>query len=94
MTLAKNIWWFSLVLIAGSVPLSAAEKLKALIVDGQNNHLVWPKSSVMMRQYLEETGLFEVDVARTRYHLEVRPRKGLAATRGGRGLGGSPGAQA
>ena len=47
--------------------LHAAEKLKALIVDGQNNHEVWPKSSIMMREYLEESGLFEVEVARTRY---------------------------
>jgi hypothetical protein len=46
---------------------SAAEKMKALIVDGQNNHEVWPKSTIMMKRYLEGTGLFEVDVARTRY---------------------------
>lgn len=45
----------------------AAGKLKALIVDGQNNHTVWPKSTIMMKQYLEETGMFEVDVARTHY---------------------------
>ena len=42
-------------------------KLNALIVDGQNNHKVWPKSTVMMKQYLEETGLFDVEVCRTRY---------------------------
>lgn len=41
--------------------------LKALIIDGQNNHVVWPKSTVMMKQYLEETGLFTVEVARTAY---------------------------
>jgi hypothetical protein len=46
---------------------AAAEKLKALIVDGQNNHAVWPKSTVMMKKYLEESGLFEVEVARTRF---------------------------
>jgi hypothetical protein len=45
----------------------AAEKMKALIVDGQNNHLVWPKSTIMMKHYLEETGLFEVEIARTKY---------------------------
>ncbi len=44
-----------------------AAKLKALIVDGQNNHLVWPKATIMMKQYLEETGLFEVKVERTQY---------------------------
>ncbi len=42
---------------------SAAEgKMRALIVVGHNNHAVWPKSTVMMKQYLEESGLFEVDV--------------------------------
>jgi len=46
---------------------SAGEKLKALIVDGQNNHDVWPKSTHMMRDYLEETGRFEVDIYRSRF---------------------------
>lgn len=41
--------------------------LKALIVDGQNNHYVWPKTTMMMKTYLEQTGLFTVDVARTAY---------------------------
>jgi len=48
-------------------PIMAEEKLRALIVDGQNNHEVWPKSTIMMKRYLEATGLFEVDVARTEY---------------------------
>ena len=64
----KNI----LPLIAGatfiaSSAANAAEKLKALIVDGQNNHAAWPKSTIIMREYLRETGLFEVDIARTRF---------------------------
>ncbi|MBP0903039.1 ThuA domain-containing protein [Mariniflexile gromovii] len=42
-------------------------KIKVLIVDGQNNHSVWPKSTIMMKQYLEETNLFEVDIERTHY---------------------------
>lgn len=50
-----------------SLPASAAEKFKALIVDGQNNHAVWPKSTVMMKQYLESSGLFEVEVARVHF---------------------------
>lgn len=45
----------------------SAEKLKALIVDGQNNHAVWPKSTIMMKSYLEDTGLFTVDINRVRY---------------------------
>jgi type 1 glutamine amidotransferase len=44
---------------------NAAEKLQALIVDGQNNHGVWPKTTQMMKKYLEETGLFNVEVATT-----------------------------
>ena len=55
------------VLLCGCSALSAAEKLKALIVDGQNNHAVWPKSTIIMREYLTGTGLFEVEVARTRF---------------------------
>lgn len=45
----------------------AEDKLKALIVDGQNNHVMWPKTTVMMKKYLEETELFAVDVARTAF---------------------------
>ncbi len=40
-------------------------KWKALIVDGQNNHGNWPQTTEMMKGYLEETGLFTVDIART-----------------------------
>jgi len=44
----------------------AQNKLNILIVDGQNNHAVWPKSTIMMKQYLEESGLFSVTVQRTK----------------------------
>lgn len=47
--------------------LLAETKLKALIVDGQNNHAMWPKITAMMKRYLEETGRFAVDVERTRF---------------------------
>lgn len=40
-------------------------KIKVLIVDGQNNHGAWPKTTVMMKTYLEDTGKFSVDVSRT-----------------------------
>jgi type 1 glutamine amidotransferase len=63
MKLTTSLIALSLIL---SLPASAAEKMKALIVDGQNNHAVWPKSTVMMKQYLESSGLFEVEVARVR----------------------------
>jgi len=44
----------------------AQKQLHVLIVDGQNNHAVWPKSTLMMKQYLEETGLFKVAIQRTK----------------------------
>lgn len=43
------------------------QKMKALIVDGQNNHGIWPKTTMMMKRYLEETGMFQVDIARTAF---------------------------
>lgn len=44
----------------------AQEKLKALIIDGENNHGIWPKTTMMMKDYLESTGIFEVDIYRTK----------------------------
>lgn len=66
---------------------SEPKNIRALIVDGQNNHNVWPKATVMMKQYLEETGMFSVDVARTAFtwkgeeHLPNFPVAGLSATK-------------
>jgi type 1 glutamine amidotransferase len=60
MKLVRLLLACGLFLSAPSLP--AAEKLKALIVDGQNNHACWPKTTPMMKQYLEDTGLFTVDV--------------------------------
>lgn len=64
----------------------AAPKLKALIVDGQNNHKLWPKTTAMMKQYLEDTGVFHVDVARTAFtvngeaELAAYPIEGVTST--------------
>lgn len=52
---------------ANAQQMEEATTLKALIVDGQNNHVMWPKISVMLQQYLEETGLFQVDIQRTAF---------------------------
>ncbi len=57
------------------VASAADAKMKALIIDGQNNHAVWPKSTIMMKQYLEDTGLFEVDVDRTKYTWRAEREK-------------------
>jgi type 1 glutamine amidotransferase len=42
-----------------------ADKYDALIVDGQSNHKIWPITTQYLKSYLEETGLFSVDIATT-----------------------------
>ncbi|MEM9236920.1 MAG: ThuA domain-containing protein [Verrucomicrobiota bacterium] len=80
-SLTTGLAILSLVASAG-----AAEKLKALIVDGQNNHDVWPKSTIMMKQYLQSTGMFEVDVARTKFLWKSkREEKFLPLAKAGEG---------
>lgn len=63
----RREWPLALVVLLAltAAQSSAADKLKALIVDGQNNHGVWPKTTQMMKGYLEDSGLFTVDVATT-----------------------------
>lgn len=60
-------YWNIIAILFISVLTVSAQSMKVLIVDGQNNHEMWPKTTMMMKQYLEESGLFEVDVRRTRY---------------------------
>ncbi|KAA5539315.1 ThuA domain-containing protein [Roseiconus nitratireducens] len=43
------------------------DKLRALIIDGQNNHSAWPQTTMMTRSYLEQSGRFTVDIQRTQY---------------------------
>ena len=45
-----------------SQPIAAAPALKALIIDGQNNH-DWRATTPILKKHLEDTGLFTVDVA-------------------------------
>ena len=52
-------------LMLTSCSVQPEPKLRALIVDGQNNHNVWPKSTFMMKAYLEATGRFEVEIQRS-----------------------------
>lgn len=65
---------------------SFAETMRALIIDGQNNHGAWPKTTFMMKKYLEDTKLFTVDIARTRFTwngenlLKQYPLKGFETT--------------
>lgn len=61
--------------------------IRTLIVDGQNNHVQWPKITFMMKNYLEETGRFKVDVQRTKYtwlgeeFIKKFPVEGLSETK-------------
>lgn len=67
--------------------IAAGAKIKVLIVDGQNNHTVWPKSTIMMKQYLEETGKFKVDIDRSYFtwkaerEAEFLPMAGVGETK-------------
>lgn len=49
-------------LCLAAMPLQAAEKLKALILDGQNNH-DWKSCQPLLKATLEESGRFTVDVS-------------------------------
>ena len=60
-------WLFLIVFLPLIAQGQSTSKMKALILDGENNHGIWPKTTVMMKEFLEETGLFEVDVYRTAY---------------------------
>ena len=48
-------------LLATSSSVSAAEKLKVLIIDGQNNH-EWQKTTPLLDQMLQKSGRFVADV--------------------------------
>ena len=50
------------VLSLPSTSVSAAEKLKLLIVDGQNNHN-WKATSPVLKSFLEKTGRFTVTIS-------------------------------
>ena len=54
-------------LFATTAPAVESNPIRVLIVDGQNNHKEWPATTALMKHDLEETGRFEVDVARTKY---------------------------
>ncbi len=52
----------SMVLLLFSSVIFAAPRMKALIVDGQNNHN-WQQTTPVLKKLLEETKLFQVEVA-------------------------------
>jgi type 1 glutamine amidotransferase len=54
--------WTTLVVWLALAAAAMAVPMKALIVDGQNAHK-WKETTPILKQLLEETGLFTVDVA-------------------------------
>jgi type 1 glutamine amidotransferase len=69
----SSILLFSIFLLTSQVIPSEerAQKpkkmLKALIIDGQSNHGIWPKTTAIMKDYLLQTGMFTVDIQRTAF---------------------------
>ena len=60
LTLRRLVISLAVAALAASV--AAAEPIKVLIVDGQNNH-AWAKTTPVMKKILEAGGTFTVDVA-------------------------------
>jgi mono/diheme cytochrome c family protein/type 1 glutamine amidotransferase/glucose/arabinose dehydrogenase len=58
--LRLTAFWIGLVSIASA----ATDKIKVLIVDGQNNHQ-WATTTPLLKKILEDTGRFTVDVSTT-----------------------------
>src|SRR5689334_5683539 len=47
--------------VVALTPAADRPKVKALILDGQNNHN-WKSTTPLLKKYLDETGLFDVEV--------------------------------
>ena len=60
MNLAKSLGFIMAMLVASVV--LAQDKIKAMIVDGQNNH-DWKSTTPVLKEVLEKTGRFAVDIA-------------------------------
>ena len=63
----KRTFLLTLIGILSTLTVFGQNKIEALIVDGQNNHDQWPKITHMLKEHLEDTDLFSVDVARSAY---------------------------
>jgi type 1 glutamine amidotransferase len=54
-------------MVISSSAQAPQNEIKVLIIDGQNNHVQWPKTTYMLKCNLEKSGLFNVDVIRSGY---------------------------
>src|SRR5690242_8457917 len=59
----KKIMWVVLcaTVLAVTPKAFSAPAIRALIIDGQNNH-AWKQTTPVLKQILEDTGMFQVDV--------------------------------
>lgn len=58
---------------------ASSDKIKVLIIDGQNNH-AWATTTPLLRKILLDTGRFEVDVSTTPPAAPAAPRLAREAT--------------
>ena len=65
----KNKFLLTLTIMFCSIMVSAKAPIRTLIVTGQNNAHNWAASHLILQKYLNESGLFVVDLA-------VSPKKG------------------
>ncbi|MEM6844188.1 MAG: ThuA domain-containing protein [Bacteroidota bacterium] len=63
----KNIVTVTLLFFGSALIALGQTPIKVLIVGGQNNHVQWPKITYMLKEYMEDTDMFSVDVARSAY---------------------------
>lgn len=63
----KTFNFLLLLFIAFASHASAEDKIRVLIIDGQNNHVAWPKTTMMMKSFLEDTDRFTVKIERTQF---------------------------
>lgn len=65
------IYVFVIIFFAQTIDIQAQKQdgdpIRVLIVDGQNNHDQWPKTTYMLKTYMEKSGLFSVNVARSAF---------------------------
>ncbi len=81
--------------LLASIPILDAAPKRILIIDGQNNHQ-WQLTTPVLKQRLEETGLFKVDVATTppkgsdmaAFHPNFKPYAALVSNYSDFGGGG------
>ncbi len=61
----KNIWFLILLICSRVYDVYGQGSIRVMLIDGQNNHRNMFDGSRFMKQVLEETGLFKVDIVTT-----------------------------